>query len=109
MHSPDIAAYEDIFYARNVRATLQLGQARGSAIIAAINAGVPIANYSPREVKQALTGYGSASKEQVQTMVMQVLDQKTPISPLDASDALAVAICHINRHWTANTVNGLNQ
>jgi crossover junction endodeoxyribonuclease RuvC len=99
-HQPDSVSFEDIFFNRNFKSALQLGQARGAAILAAINSGKPIAIYSPREVKQALTGNGSAAKEQVQIMVQHLLQLTQPIVPLDASDALAIAICHANRYRT---------
>jgi crossover junction endodeoxyribonuclease RuvC len=83
-----------------VQTALKRGQARGAAVIAAINAGAEIAAYSPREVKQALTGHGAASKEQVQRMVRDLLKLKDPPFPMDASDALAVAVCHAQRWWT---------
>lgn len=99
-YRPAQVAFEDVFYGHNVQTALKLGQARGAAVIAAINAGTEIAAYSPREVKQALTGFGAASKEQVQRMVRDLLKLKEPASPMDASDALAVAICHAQRWWT---------
>ncbi len=100
-YEPDCIALEDIFYSRNIKSALQLGQARGAAILAGINNNKDVATYAPKEVKQALTGSGSASKEQVQMMVMRLLAFDRPIKPLDVSDALAVAICHINRTWTS--------
>ncbi len=99
-YNPDYVALEDIFYSRNVKAALQLGQARGAAIIAALNKDKDVSSYSPREVKQALTGNGGASKEQVQKMVEMILSLKQQNVPLDASDALAIAICDVNRGWT---------
>ncbi len=100
LYHPDHVAMEDIFYGRNVQAALKLGQARGAAIIAAINSGVPVSTYSAREVKMALTGYGAASKEQVQHMVKDLLNLEQLASPLDASDALAIALCHAQRCWS---------
>ena len=105
-YQPEAIAFEDIFYSRNVKSALQLGQARGAAIVAALNARKSIASYSPREVKQALTGHGAASKEQVQRMVERMLDLPT-IKPLDASDALAIAICHAHRYWTTRQIREL--
>jgi len=104
-YQPDYIALEDIFYSRNVKSALQLGQARGAAILASLNKNKAIKSYSPREVKQALTGNGAASKEQVQRMVLSMLDIKEKITPLDASDALAIAICHTNRYWTQKQMN----
>lgn len=95
-HEPTEAALEDIFYAANVRSALKLGHARGVAVLAAAHAGLPVAAYSPMEVKQSLVGYGRAEKGQVGRMVCVLLGLAEPPKPLDASDALAVAICHIH-------------
>ena len=100
MYEPDTVAFEDIFYSRNIKAALQLGQARGAAMIAAINAQKSIFIYSPKEIKLALTGNGSAAKEQVQMMARRLLNLHQPEISLDASDALAIALCHSNRFWT---------
>ncbi|OGC03601.1 crossover junction endodeoxyribonuclease RuvC [candidate division KSB1 bacterium RBG_16_48_16] len=96
-HRPDFIVLEDIFYSQNAQAALKLGQARGASILAALNNQVPVAAYSAREVKQAITGHGAASKEQVRRMVEAILRLEIRISPLDASDALAIAICHAGR------------
>jgi crossover junction endodeoxyribonuclease RuvC len=88
---------EEAFYAKNVRTTLMLGHARGVILLAAENEKARISEYSPREIKKSVTGNGAASKEQVQYMVERILKAKEPILPSDASDALAVALCHINR------------
>lgn len=98
--SPDYVAFEDIFFGHNVKSAIQLGHARGAAVVAAANAGLPISYFSPREVKQAVTGFGGASKEQVQKMVKSILQLQNPISPLDASDALAIALCCAFRNKT---------
>jgi crossover junction endodeoxyribonuclease RuvC len=95
-HRPEAVAVEDVFFAVNVKSALKLGQARGAAILAAANAGLEIAEYSPLAVKQAVTGYGRAEKAQVQAMVARLLSLRAPIEPFDASDALAIAICHIH-------------
>lgn len=100
LENPDEVALEDIFYSRNIKSALLLGQARGAAVIAALNKNKKVASYSPREVKQALTGSGGASKEQVQKMVQLMLKLDQQNIPLDATDALAIAVCHINRYWT---------
>jgi crossover junction endodeoxyribonuclease RuvC len=94
--SPDACAVEDTFYAVNVKSALKLGQARGAVLVAAARSGVEVFEYSPLEIKSALVGYGRAEKQQVQEMVRVLLGMKEPPEPLDASDALAVAICHIN-------------
>mgnify|MGYP000002820172 CR=1 FL=1 len=100
--NPDEVAVEDMFYATNVKSALKLGQTRGVAILSAVNEGKPVAEYSPLEVKQSVVGYGHAEKEQVQDMVTAILKLKEKPEPLDASDALAVAICHIHAA-TANS------
>jgi crossover junction endodeoxyribonuclease RuvC len=94
--NPQACAVEDTFYAVNVKSALKLGQARGAVLVAAARAGVEIFEYSPLEIKSALVGYGRAEKQQVQEMVRVILGMKDAPEPLDASDALAVAICHIN-------------
>jgi len=94
---PDLIAIEDVFYGKNIRSTLAIGQARGVAILASVRAGIDISEYSPREVKQAVVGSGAASKEQVQFMVEKILGLQEPDLPGDAADALAVALCHANR------------
>ncbi len=96
-HHPDTAACEDIFYARNARSSLILGQARAAAVLAALNAGIPVAAYAPAEVKMAVTGRGGASKEQVRYMVTRLLAIDLQDQALDASDALAIALCHALR------------
>ncbi len=94
-HSPDACAVENIFVAKNVRSSLILGHARGSVIIAATSANLHIGEYTPAQVKKALSGTGTATKEQIQRMVQIVLGLPEPACE-DASDALAVAICHLN-------------
>jgi crossover junction endodeoxyribonuclease RuvC len=94
--SPQACAVEDTFYAVNVKSALKLGQARGAVLVAAARAGVEVFEYSPLEIKSALVGYGRAEKQQVQEMVRVLLGMKNVPEPLDASDALAVAICHVN-------------
>lgn len=94
---PDEIAVEDIFYSRNVKTALRIGHARGVVLLAAARSGVPIAEYSPRAVKQAVVGSGAASKEQVRFMVESILQLRVSPGPGDAADALAVALCHANR------------
>ena len=98
---PDEVAIEDMFFSNNVKSALKLGQTRGIAVLSAVNEGKPVAEYSPLEVKQSVVGYGRAEKTQVQDMVTSLLRLKEKPEPLDASDALAVAICHIHA-TTAN-------
>jgi crossover junction endodeoxyribonuclease RuvC len=95
-HQPDCVAVENIFHARNVRSALRLGHARGVALLAAAEAGLPVAEYSPAEIKRAVVGYGRAEKHQVQQMIRLLLRLDEVPSPHDAADALAVAICHLN-------------
>ena len=92
--APDAIAIENIFHARNVRSALQLGHARGVALLAAMESGVPVVEYTPTEIKQAVVGYGRAEKTQIQQMVKLLLGLDAPPSPHDAADALAVAVCH---------------
>ena len=94
--NPDEIAVEDMFFATNVKSALKLGQTRGVAILSAVNEGKPVAEYSPLEVKQSVVGYGRAEKQQVQDMVTTLLRLKEKPETFDASDALAIAICHIH-------------
>lgn len=96
LHGPAIAAVEDVFLASNPRSALKLGHARGAAVVAAMQNGLMVFDYSPRVVKQAVVGYGQADKAQVQHMV-RVLLSLTRAPSSDAADALAVAICHANQ------------
>jgi crossover junction endodeoxyribonuclease RuvC len=96
-YKPDLIAIEDVFYGKNIRSTLAIGQARGVAILASVRAGIDVSEYSPREIKRSVVGSGAASKEQVQFMVKELLQLEKPPSPVDAADALAVALCHANR------------
>ena len=95
-HKPDEIAVEEPFVARNVRSAMAVGQAQAVALIAAAASGVEARVYAPREVKLSVTGFGDSSKEQVQEMVLIALNAVEQTMPLDASDALAVSICHIN-------------
>ena len=91
---PQVFAIEDIFYGKNVKSAMRLGQARGASMVAAASKQIPIYEYSARKVKQSLTGNGNAHKNQVQFMVKAQLKMKHNPEPIDASDALAVALCH---------------
>jgi crossover junction endodeoxyribonuclease RuvC len=93
---PDAVAIENLFHAVNARSALRLGHARGVAMLAAVEAGVPIFEYTPAEVKRVVVGYGRAEKPQVQQMIKLMLGLAAPPSPHDAADALAVAVCHIH-------------
>lgn len=96
-YKPDHVALEDIFYSDNVKTAIVMGHARGVSLLAPINLGITPAEYSPREVKLAVVGRGNASKEQVHFMVKNMLNVTEDITPDDASDALAVALCHYHR------------
>jgi crossover junction endodeoxyribonuclease RuvC len=93
-HHPDCVVVESLFHARNVKSALVLGHARGIAVLAAVQAGAPVLEYTPAEVKLAVVGYGRAEKLQLQQMVKVLLRLDAVPSPHDAADALAIAICH---------------
>ena len=95
-YSPNEAAMEELFFAKNARTALTVGQARGVAMLALVNGGLSIAEYTPLQVKQAVTGYGSANKDQVGEMVRILLHLPSIPRPDDAADAAAVAICHLH-------------
>lgn len=94
-HRPEVVAVENIFLARNAQSALKLGHARASAMLAALNAGLEVHEYSALQVKSAVVGYGKADKHQVQQMVRTLLGLPE-IAQEDAADALAVAICHLH-------------
>lgn len=94
-YRPDAMAVEQVFFARNVQSALKLGQARGAAMVAGVNAGLPVFEYTAMQVKQAVVGHGHATKDQVQKMVKALLSLPE-VAQEDASDALAIAICHAN-------------
>ncbi|KAB8142108.1 crossover junction endodeoxyribonuclease RuvC [Chloroflexia bacterium SDU3-3] len=93
-YAPQASAVEELFFGKNVNTALTVGQARGVALLALTQAGIPISEYKPMIIKQALTGYGSADKKQMQEMVRLTLGLEKIPRPDDAADALAVAICH---------------
>jgi len=95
-YRPHAVVVEDLFVSKNMKSALKLGHARGVAILAAMNAGVPVFEYAPLEVKQAVVGNGKAEKKQVQLMVKMLLELPKAPHPADAADALAAAICHIH-------------
>lgn len=99
-YAPEAVAVEQIFVARNVLSALKLGHARGAALLAAVNAGLPVCEYTAMQVKSAVVGYGKAAKPQVQQMV-RVLLSLPEIAQEDAADALAVAICHAHSRGLA--------
>lgn len=94
---PDFCAVEDIFYHRNKKTAIVMGHARAVAMLAATRQNIPVFEYSPREVKMSIVGYGAASKTQVQAMVKNILKMEELAQPTDASDALAVSLCHFHR------------
>jgi len=96
LHRPDSGAVEKLFFQKNVRTAISVGQGRGVAILALAEAGVQIREYTPLEIKQSVAGYGGADKSQVQYMVKALLELDEIPQPDDAADALAVAVCHIH-------------
>jgi crossover junction endodeoxyribonuclease RuvC len=99
--TPDCVVVENLFYSRNVRSALQLGHARGVALLAAVQAGLPVVEYTPAEIKLAVVGYGRADKVQIQQMVKLLLGLKAVPTPHDAADALAAALCHVHSGTSA--------
>jgi crossover junction endodeoxyribonuclease RuvC len=99
---PDCVAVESLFHAVNARSALKLGHARGVAILAAVEAGCEVVEYTPAEIKRAIVGYGRADKHQVQQMVKLLLGLAKAPSPHDAADALAIAICHVHSAGAAD-------
>lgn len=104
-YSPQECAIEEVFLGKSVSSALKLGQARGSAMVACLHHNLEIAEYSPRKVKQALVGNGSAEKEQVQHMVKVLLGVAGSVQA-DAADALAIAICHANTRANLMKISG---
>ena len=96
VHQPSVAAVEELFFSRNVKTALSVGHARGVTLLALADAGLPIHEYKPLEIKQAIAGYGGADKHQVQEMVRLLLGLDEAPQPDDAADAVAVAVCHIH-------------
>ena len=93
-HAPSVVVVEDVFQGKNVQSALKLGHARGAILLAVALNEIPIAEYSPREIKKAVVGNGNATKDQVGFMVQQQLRLKAPPSPADAADGVAAALCH---------------
>ena len=107
-HQPAEVAVEAVFVSRNASTALKLGQARGAAICAAISLGLPVSEYAPRSVKQAIVGRGGADKVQVQHMVMVLLQLQEKLQE-DAADALAVALCHQHTQQTLNRMQRMQR
>jgi len=114
-HRPDCVAVESLFYAKNVQSAIKLSHARGVALLAAVQAGLPVFEYAPAEIKRAVVGYGRAEKHQVGEMVRMILGLADVPEPHDAADALAVAICHVHAsggpvaHLLAEPAKGARQ
>ncbi|MCX6385710.1 MAG: crossover junction endodeoxyribonuclease RuvC [Solirubrobacterales bacterium] len=104
-YRPEVLAIEDLYFGANVRSAFAVGQARGVALLAAGQRGTPCHSYTPQQIKSAVCGSGNADKDQVQRMVAQLLGLDSPPKPDHAADALAVAICEINRAPYAQAVN----
>lgn len=105
LHKPESGGVERLFFQKNTKTAISVGQARGVILLALAQAGVEICEYNPVEIKQAITGYGQASKKQMQEMVKILLHLETIPKPDDAADALAIAICHIH----SRKLQGLRQ
>lgn len=103
-YRPHCVAVEEVFHAHNIKSVLKLAHARGVALLAVAEAGLPLGEYSPLEVKSSVVGYGRAEKHQVQLMVKALLGLESEIESEDASDALAVAICHATRTHAARVM-----
>lgn len=93
-YSPDVASIEQLYFNNNAKTAINVGQARGVAILACVRGGIEVAEYTPLQIKQALVGYGRADKKQVQFMVKTMLNLESVPKPDDTADALAAAICH---------------
>ena len=105
-HRPAAIAVEHVFHGKNARSSLILGHARGAVLLAAALRDVPVAEYSPAEIKVAVTGSGRATKEQVQFMVQRLLRLRTPPAPADAADGVAIALCHCNASALEARISG---
>ena len=97
-YKPDFMAVEELFFNNNAKTAIAVGQARGVILLAAVNANVPIYEYTPLQVKQAVVGYGRADKVQVQQMIKAILGPKSVPKPDDVADALAIAVCHAHSY-----------
>lgn len=108
-YRPETVAIEELFFNKNVRTALAVGQARGTAVVAAANSGVQVAEYTPLQVKQSVAGYGRAEKEQIQYMVRLILNLPEVPKPDDVADALAIAICHGNSCSLLNKLHDMQR
>ncbi len=100
-YSPEAFAIEELFFNNNAKTAIAAAQGRGVAVMAAVKCGVPVYEYTPLQVKQAVTGYGRADKNQVQQMIKTIFHMDKIIKPDDAADAAAIAVCHAFSHMTA--------
>ncbi len=107
-YQPQYCAVENIFYHENVRTAIVMGHARGVVMLAAQKQSVPVYEYSPREVKMSIVGFGAASKKQVSAMVKNLLKLEKEPRPIDAADALAVALCHHHRIKINSVLQGID-
>jgi len=108
-HNPDFIAIEDCFYAKNVKSALKLGHVRGAIILTAVKENLDVAEYTPLEIKKAVTGYGRADKGQVQQMMKILLNLTEIPKPDDSADALACAYCHIATYKLKNKISNISQ
>jgi crossover junction endodeoxyribonuclease RuvC len=106
LHQPDSGAVEKLFFSKNVRTALSVGQARGVVLLAMAQQGLDVSEYTPMQIKQAVAGYGGAEKGQVQLMVKALLGLEDIPRPDDAADALAVAICHLHSYQLRRLLDG---
>ncbi|MEK6814531.1 MAG: crossover junction endodeoxyribonuclease RuvC [Nitrospirota bacterium] len=106
-HRPDVVVVENLFFSRNVRSALALGQAQAAVFLSAARRDIPLFEYPPATVKKAVVGTGNAEKAQVRRMVRVLLNLDHDLDPMDISDALAVAICHLHQHRHLSAVSGL--
>ena len=104
-YAPDTSAIESLFFCRNTKTAMQVGQAKGVIMLALAHQGVELFEYTPLQVKQGICGYGGADKQQVQSMVKRLLCLPEPPKPDDAADALGVAICHAQAHKLRRLTN----
>ena len=107
MYQPDVCAIEELYFSSNQKTATKVGEARGAAILACAQKGLPVYEYTPLQIKQAITGYGRADKYQIQEMVRQILGLEKPPRPDDAADAVAAAICHANSSVFIERMAGL--
>ena len=104
--TPDVVVVEHVFFQVNVRTAMSVGQASGLAMAEAINGGCAVAQYGPNEVKQAVAGWGGASKDEMERMVQMLLGIDKPLRPVDAADAVALALCHLAHSRRLDMVAG---